>query len=176
MICSPEFIKVYNETFKFIAVHAYPCGKATVEEYWRQIAPIALADLEIALGHELIMPRGKGCGLNYAKEYWDKTLTAEGAVYSIDSGLYFLSSPSTEYAPPIEDMTLNIYECPSLRILGDKAYEHYCDHCTVMYKPLFDKRGYDYEVERKERGCKIRITKRKSASSETADTPEAAST
>ena len=175
MICSREFILIYNATFIYIYQQTdFNCAKL-VEEYWRKIAPIALKDLDLCLD-TCEMADGTGLGLTKAKEYWDKVLTAEGAVYSIDTFTHFLRNPSTEYTPPIEDMTLNIYECPSLKILGDKAYKHYCDHCTVMYEPIFDKRGFDYKVERKERGCRIRITKRKSALSATGATPEPAST
>jgi hypothetical protein len=150
MICTPEFIRVYNETFKFIHENL---GYKAVVGYWLKIAPIALEDLSYTISRHLCK----------TKEYWDKTLTTEGAVYTIDT--------NCEYLPYVDALTLNIYECPSLKILGDDVYEYYCDHCTVMYQPIFEERGYDYKVERKERGCRIRITKKKSASSETGDTP-----
>lgn len=180
MICSPEFIKVYSDTFKFIDENL---GYVAVENYWKRIAPIALEELDRCVfkakwSEENINTQEgfNAVGLAAARDYWDRVLKAEGAVYSIDASIVGERTAFTSHKPFIRALTLNIYECPSLKILGDKAYENYCAHCIVMYQPIFDKNGYDYALERKEKGCKIRITRKKSVSSETGDTPEAAST
>jgi hypothetical protein len=132
MKVSKSFVKIYNETFKFIAEKL---GKESVEEYWLRIAPLILWDLDKAVNKK---------GLFGAWEYWSDVLQGEGAFYEMD----------------IEDgvFKLNIFRCPSLKAL-EKPYEHYCDHCRIMYEPIFKKHGFNYSIKRNGKGCQITISR-----------------
>lgn len=135
MICSPDFIKVYNETFKFIAERLDYKGLC---DYWKRISPIILADLQEAVEKH---------GLCGAFNYWGKTLSAEEAGYELylDNGL----------------LALDIHECPSMSSLKEPC-KSYCNHCYVMYQPIFEPLGYEYLLKKKGRdSCSIRITKSK---------------
>lgn len=132
MICTPQFIQVYNETFKFIDENL---GSKAVEKYWLRIADIILGDLKEAVEKDGL----KGC-----VDYWTKTLTAEKAGFQIlHDGDVFV---------------LEILRCPSLAILKE-PYKNYCKHCKVMYKKIFNDLGYKYEIESGGGQCKITISK-----------------
>jgi len=132
MICSPRFIQVYNETFKFINENL---DSAAVEKYWLRIADIVLADLKEAVEKNGL----KGC-----VDYWTKTLTAEKAAFQIfhDNDIFILE----------------ILRCPSLALLGE-PYIHYCGHCNVMYRKIFEGLGYKYNIKLNNDKCKITISK-----------------
>lgn len=132
MKCSKNFIKVYNETFKFIHEKL---GKRAVVKYWKRISPIVLADLRENVEQN---------GLFGCVKYWDDTLFVEGANYQI------------EYKPDTFKMTIS--KCPSLEIL-DEPYKDYCQHCEVMYKPIFRALGYKYQIEKGEEGCRITVSR-----------------
>lgn len=127
-----SFVKVYNATFKFIHERY---GKKAVVDYWKTIAPIALADLEQIIKRD---------GLFGCVRYWDDVMSAEGADYQI------------KYKQDL--FTMDITKCPSLTVL-DSPYEHYCRHCEVMYKPLFRGLGYTYQIKRGKEGCRITVFK-----------------
>jgi len=132
MKCTKDFIKVYNETFKFIDERL---GKKAVGDYWRRISPIILADLRKKVEQNGLF----GCVV-----YWDSILSGEGADYEI------------EHRADIFEMTIT--KCPSLETLVE-PYRDYCKHCEVMYKPIFKALGYKYKIERGEEGCHIKISK-----------------
>jgi hypothetical protein len=128
-----EFVKIYSKTFEFIHDRLGPEG---VKSYWREIAPIALADLKKMVEVE---------GLWGAKEYWQNTLMAE------DAGFRWKYNDNS--------YELEIYDCPSMRIL-DKPYGGYCKHCDAMYRPIFEELGYKYEIDTEGKGkCRITISK-----------------
>ena len=132
MICTPKFIEIYNETFKFIDEHG-----VDVKEYWKLISPIVLSDLK-----EMVEKQG----LFGALDYWDKVLTAEKAEFDI------LITPKCF-------LELEITDCPSLSHL-ENPYKNYCGHCDVMYRQLFESLGYEYKIEKTGVGsCHITVSK-----------------
>ena len=132
MICSPAFIQIYNETFRFIDEQL---GTSKLKDFWLRISDIALGDLK-----ELVEEKG----LLGAYEYWSKTLNAEGAKFE----LQFLS----------DRLTLRMWECPSIKCLKQPCKD-YCKHCDVMYRPIFESLGYQYQIELKGNGqCNIHIS------------------
>lgn len=134
MICTPQFIQVYNETFRFIREES---GHNAVYAYWNRIADIILADLK-----ELVREKGlKGC-----VDYWSRVLTKEDAHFRITLN---------------DKFTLEILRCPSLRLL-EEPYDNYCGHCDVMYRKIFEELGYKYNIEYGFGGgadCRITISK-----------------
>lgn len=133
MKVNEDFLKIYNFTFKFIHERL---GKKAVREYWKRIAPLALHDLEQAIVED---------GLFGCVRYWGEVMTAEGAEYQIKKLQ--------------QEFTMNITKCPSLTKLNS-PYKYYCEHCEVMYKPLFRKLGYTYKTEKTgEKSCKITVCK-----------------
>ncbi len=132
MVCNSDFLRVYNETFKFIDEKL---GTEGVEEYWKRISPIALWDLQQVVEEH---------GLDGCWQYWDRVLTKEGASFNI------------KFKENV--FTLNILVCPSLKILDD-PYRDYCRHCKVMYECLFDKLGFIYRIKGNGKGCRITVTK-----------------
>lgn len=127
-----QFIKVYNETFRFINKIG---GIECLVEYFKRIWPFLLFDLEDAVKRQ---------GLTGAMIYWMKTLKAEGAKFDIN----------------VDDDTglrLHIKQCPSINSLDDPCKE-YCRHCGVMYKELFEKHGYKFNhTKRGPASCEIKI-------------------
>lgn len=130
MICPPQFILAYNQTFKFIDENL---GSEAVRKYWLRIADIILADLKEAVEKDGL----KGC-----VDYWTKTLTAEKAAFQIlhDKNVF----------------VLEVLRCPSLALLDD-PYKNYCNHCDVMYRKIFEGLGYKYNIELSGGKCKITI-------------------
>ena len=133
MKVNEDFLKIYNATFKFIHEKL---GKRAVVEYWKAIAPLALYDLEQAVIED---------GLYGCVRYWGDVMTAEEAEYQIVYN--------------VNQFTMDITKCPSLAKL-DRPYEYYCQHCKVMYKPLFEKLGYTYKTEKTgENSCRVTVRK-----------------
>jgi len=133
MKVNEDFLRIYNATFKFIHERL---SKKAVRDYWKTIAPLALYDLKEALIDD---------GLYGCVRYWDDVMSAEGAEYQI---IY-----------NADKFTMNITRCPSLTKL-DRPYEDYCEHCKVMYSPLFKCIGYIYKTKKTgEKSCKVTVCK-----------------
>ena len=141
MKVTPQFVKFYNETFKFIEKEL---GTMELEEYFRKVGPFILADLS-----------EKVCdyGLKGALKYWQQTLNEEGAHWQTE--LEESGEP-----PKAVALTLRITKCPSREALGDKAHSSYCRHCDVMYRGLFEAYGYKYSIEKTgDASCTIKVTR-----------------
>ena len=133
-----KFVEVYNETFKFIRKIG---GIECLISYFRKIAPIILGDLDEAVNKE---------GLIGAFKYWKKVLTLEGCGYD-------LKMNSAEDSRFGKDLKLDINQCSSKNHLVDPSPD-YCRHCSIMYKELFTKYGYDFElINRGPASCTITI-------------------
>ena len=133
MTITPQFVRFYNETFKFIEEH---CGYGKLEAYWIKIAPILLYDLKLLAEAKGIW----GCG-----EYWANVLREEGAVHKQRCWRNLLE--------------IEITDCPALEAL-DNPCKHYCDHCDVMYRAILEPLGFEYKIDFNRKGqCTIFIRK-----------------
>lgn len=137
MVVDKSFLENYNELFKFLHKHG---GHNEVIAFWEKLTGVICGELKALV---------KAKGLAGALEYWSYTLGKEGGDFSI---MFERTSKS-------ETLTVIMLKCPSLEKL-EKPYERYCQHCEVLYKPIFQEEGYEYNVQYTGEGrCLIKITK-----------------
>ena len=124
MIPSDQFVRFYNEVFKFLDAK----GGGALEEYYRVVSEQQeLHCLELF----------KAQGLAGMKAYWDRIAVEENCDMSC-----------TLYDDRLE---IEMRRCPSLSKAMDNdagAFERYCDHCPGWVVPLLAKAGYrcDYDI------------------------------
>jgi hypothetical protein len=146
MISCTEFIPAYSELFKFLHAKA---GKEAVVKFWESLSDEFLTNLR-----DLAATKGlAGCF-----EYWSHSLTEEAADFRMtldeDKGI----------------LEIDMRGCPSRGMLNSlkhiEAYEHYCEHCDVLYRRVLEPLGFSYDIDLstcKEARCKVVIKKKSSA-------------
>ena len=156
MKCNKDFIVAYNELFKYLRERG---GHQAVTDFWALLG-------DAILGRFRYLAKTKGiAGL---LEYWSDTLSSEGAICSMH----------VDFEKDSSSMYIRMYECPSLKKMreeGIEPYEHYCDHCKILYGKALEESGFSFGINKKRQGCEIWIKKDLSCS-EQADTPTPAST
>jgi len=142
MISCTEFIPAYSELFKYLDKKN---GKAEVIKYWKYISSDAQGSLKAYVSKKGIA----GCW-----EYWSHTLTEEAADFRM------------ELDENKETFTIEMRQCPSKgRLLKEKhiePYEHYCEHCDMMYRRVLEPLGYKYNIDLSNCGqakCKLTVQK-----------------
>lgn len=143
MISCTEFIPAYSELFKFL--HAKG-GKDAVVKFWESLSDKFLTNLR-----DLAATKGlAGCF-----EYWSHSLTEEAADFrmTLDEGQGTLE--------------IEMRGCPSRGMLNNskhiEPYEHYCEHCDVLYRRVLEPLGFKYNIDLtacKEARCKVVIGKK----------------
>ena len=137
MISCTEFILAYNEFFKFLHRRH---GKHAVMDLWVGISDRGLGNLR-----ELVAKKG----IQGMKEYWGRTLSEEGADYTMTANK--------------DTFTIEMHRCPSVGILNDahiEKYPNYCAHCEVLYSRIMKDHGFSYQteyVDQDKGACKITI-------------------
>ncbi len=124
MIPSDQFVRFYNEVFKFLDAK----GDGALEDYYRAVS-------EQQEMHCLAL--FKTDGLAGMKAYWDRIAIEENC-----------DMTCTLYEDRLE---IVMRRCPSLSKAMDNdagAFERYCDHCPGWVNPLLAKAGYrcDYDI------------------------------
>ena len=148
MVLSIDFIEFYNKLFEWVHDGA---GHTTFRELCENICPLLVQDLSKLT---------ERYGLNGAALYWNRLFKAEGGEAQID-----LKEGS---------LVLHVEACPSKVLLGDKAFEHYCDHCKYLYPAVFEKLGYKCIVSKKLAGdyqCRIEVKRLSSSETEATQKP-----
>lgn len=132
MIVDKDFIKSYNELFKFLQKF----DDQVIVDFWRKLADTILGELR-----EVVRQKGlAGCF-----EYWSYVLQEEGARFYV----YYDG----------EAFILTMLKCPSLAVLG-RPNKEYCQHCDVLYRSILEPLGYKYEIDYNGEGqCKIIVSK-----------------
>ena len=130
MISCTEFIPSYSELFKYIDDHY---GYSAVQSFWTY----------------LFKPDGKGIplinfikkdGLKGAFDYWAGTLKEESADVTRIMNLKQGWIKGTMHYCPSKGRLLQLQE-----ELGIEPYEHYCEHCKIIYSRVLEKYGAVYE-------------------------------
>lgn len=141
MISCTEFIPAYSELFDFIDQQG---GYDAVVRYWERISEAGLSELETLVREHGI----RGCFL-----YWSHTLNEEAADFTMT-----LDEEKGAF-------TIDMHNCPSkgrlLKFEQIKPYEHYCDHCDVLYRRVLEKLGYKYEYDMSQcdkAKCALKVT------------------
>jgi hypothetical protein len=136
MIPSDQFVRFYNEVFKFLDRQ----GGDALEAYY----------YEISKNQEMCcLELFREQGLAGMKAYWDRIAVEENCDLSCD--LY----------PDRLEITMR--RCPSLTKAKDNdagAFDRYCDHCPGWVIPLLEKAGYGCEFDMIDRTlprCLIKI-------------------
>lgn len=128
MISCTEFILAYSELFKFLEELG---GKEEVQRYWEHISDTYVAD---RLGECIKAAGSKGC-----YDYWSRSLSEEAADFKI------------EYDPEKQTFTLDMFICPSRKMLNDHPemapYHNYCGHCDTLYRRVVEKYGMTYDID-----------------------------
>ena len=127
MISCTEFIPAYSELFKYL--HQIG-GKKAVVKFWNELSDAFLENL-----HDLVAEKGlAGCF-----EYWSHTLREEAADFR-------MTLDEDEKVFKIE-----MRHCPSkgrlLETSHIETYEHYCEHCAVLYRKVLEPLGYEYNID-----------------------------
>jgi hypothetical protein len=138
MKCDKDFIIAYNALFNYLRAKG---GHQEVIDFW-----CLLGDAILGRFRELAKTKGVAGLL----EYWSDTLSAEGAVCDI----------SACFEEKQHTLKIRMHECPSLCKLkeeGIQPYEHYCDHCRILYGKALESVGYEFNLEKHEHGCEIWI-------------------
>jgi hypothetical protein len=136
MIPSDQFVRFYNEVFKFL--DAQP-GDA-LEAYYRVVSE----QQEMHCLHLF-----KEQGLAGMKAYWDRIAVEENC--DMSSALY----------PDRFELVMN--RCPSLSKAMDNdagAFPRYCDHCPGWVVPLIEKAGFRCEYDMIDRAvpqCRLTV-------------------
>jgi predicted ArsR family transcriptional regulator len=146
MISCTEFIPAYSELFKFLEAQG---GKEAVAKFWESLSDDFLTNL-----HDLAATKGlAGCF-----EYWSHTLTEEAADFRMT-----LDEKNGTFE-------IDMRDCPSRGALTAakhiEPYEHYCEHCDVLYRRVLEPFGIKYNIDLstcKEGTCKLTLEKKPSA-------------
>ena len=127
MISCTEFVPAYSELFKYLdQAH----GKEAVVKYWEELSDTWLQNFR-----DLVAKKGiVGCF-----EYWSHTLTEEDADFRMeldeDKGVF----------------EIEMRKCPSMEKLIEtkhiEPYEHYCEHCDILYRRVLEPLGYEYSID-----------------------------
>jgi hypothetical protein len=122
MIPCTDFIPAYSELFKYL--HRRGGGEA-VEAFWLELSDRFLGNLR-----ELVTAYGlRGCWL-----YWSRTLREEAADFTMTLDE--------------KQFIIEMKHCPSkgrlLELSHLTPYEHYCQHCDVLYRRVLEPLGYEY--------------------------------
>ena len=142
MISCTEFVPAYSELFIYLDQTR---GKEAVVKYWEELSDTYLSDFR-----NLVVQKGiAGCF-----EYWSHTLTEEAADFRMELD---------EERGVFE---LEMRKCPSMGKLIETdhidPYEHYCQHCDVLYRRVLEPLGYEYNIDTshcKEAKCTITVKK-----------------
>ena len=136
MIPSDQFVRFYNEVFKFLDAK----GGGALEEYYRAVS-----------GQQEMhcLARFKAQGLAGMKAYWDRIAAEENC----------------DMTCTLDDdrLVIEMRRCPSLGKAMDNdagAFERYCDHCPGWVIPLLEKAGFhcDYDmIDRSRPQCRMTI-------------------
>jgi hypothetical protein len=143
MISCTEFIPAYSELFKYLHARG---GKQAVVNFWESLSDEFLTNLR-----DLAATKGlAGCF-----EYWSHTLTEEAADFrmTLDEGM--------------GTFEIEMRQCPSRGRLNEskhiEPYEHYCEHCDVLYRRVLEPLGFTYNIDLstcKEARCKLTVEKK----------------
>ncbi len=133
MISCTEFIPMYSEFFKFLDKRGG--GYDAVLEYWYHISDTSLGDETNP--HSMVSFIKQYGGFEGARKYWGHTTTEEAC----DS--YGVLDPVAKYSYG------HMRYCPSRAMLNSlshiEPYEHYCEHCKIIYSRVLEKYGCTYE-------------------------------
>ncbi len=132
MISCTEFIPLYSEFFKFLEKQG---GYDAVLKYWYHISDTSLGDKTNP--HSLVSFIEKFGGFDGALAYWGHTTSEEACdIYSV------LDPENRQYYSEMR-------YCPSRAMLNSiehiEPYEHYCEHCKIIYSRVLEKYGVVYE-------------------------------
>jgi len=129
MLSCTEFIPMYSELMKFIDKEGG--GMSATVRYWNFIA-------EEAVTFNLT-PLVKAKGMDGAWEYWSRSLTEEAC------DLKYI------YDKANQEIRSHMRHCPSKGHLLDydwmEPYEHYCEHCTVVYQKALNENGINMVMD-----------------------------
>ena len=132
MISCTEFIPLYSEFFKFLDSRG---GYEEVLKYWYHISDTSLSDPTNP--HSMVAHMEKLGGFDGALAYWGHTTGEEAC------DTYSVMDPVQRYS--YGDMRY----CPSRGMLNElshiEPYEHYCEHCKIIYSRVLEKYGVVYE-------------------------------
>ena len=144
MISCTEFIPLYSEFFKFLERQG---GYEQVLAYWYHISDTSLGDLSnphsmAACIEARIAAGDPHPGFNGARDYWGHTTSEEACdTYAVLDEEYPYSYSEMRY-------------CPSRAILNGfehiTPYEHYCEHCKIIYSRVLEKYGVSYDRDQSE--------------------------
>lgn len=123
MVSCIEFIPMYSELMKFIDHQGG--GKEAVYRYWKYIGGDSVRfNLE---------PLAREKGMDGAWEYWTRSLSEEACDIKY------------VYDREHQEIRSHMRHCPSkghlLEYTWMEPYEHYCDHCTVVYQEALNDNG-----------------------------------
>ena len=126
MISCTEFIPLYSEFFKFLDRQG---GYETVLDYWNYLSDTSLGDETNP--HSMVYHIEREGGFEGARAYWRHTSTEEAC------DTYSVVDPVNKYSYS------EMYYCPSRGMLNNlkhiEPYEHYCDHCNVIYSRVLER-------------------------------------
>ena len=132
MISCTEFIPLYSEFFKFLDSRG---GYDEVLKYWYHISDTSLSDPTNP--HSMVYHMDRLGGFDGALAYWGHTTTEEAC------DTYGVLDPVQRYS--YSEMRY----CPSRGMLNElehiEPYEHYCEHCKVIYNRVLDRYGVVFE-------------------------------
>lgn len=136
MIPSDQFVRFYNEVFKFLDAQ----GGDALEEYYRVVS---------GQQESHCLELFKTQGLAGMKAYWDRIAVEENC---------------DMICTLVEDrLEITMRRCPSLSKAMDNdagAFSRYCDHCPGWVIPVLEKAGYQCEYDMVDRSvpqCRMTI-------------------
>ena len=132
MVSCTEFIPLYSEFFKYLDSRG---GYDEVLKYWYHISDTSIGDKTNP--HSMAYHCERLGGWKGAGAYWSHTTTEEAC------DTYSVSDPDHPYS--YSEMRY----CPSRGMLNSlehiTPYEHYCDHCKIIYSRVLEKYGVVFE-------------------------------
>ena len=143
MISCTEFIPAYSTLFKYLHARG---GKEAVVRFWESLSDEFLTNLRALASAK---------GLAGCFEYWSHTLTEEAADFRMT-----LDEQNGKFE-------IEMRHCPSRGRLNEMKslvpYEHYCEHCDVLYRRVLEPMGFKYNIDLsacEEARCKLTLEKR----------------
>lgn len=132
MISCTEFIPLYSEFFKYLDKQG---GYDEVLKYWYHISDTSIGDKTNP--HSMAYHCDRLGGFAGARKYWSHTTSEEACdTYSVSDEAYPYVYSEMRY-------------CPSRAMLNSiehiEPYEHYCEHCKIIYSRVLEKYGTIYE-------------------------------
>ena len=132
MISCTEFIPLYSEFFKYLDKQG---GYDAVLKYWYHISDTSIGDKTNS--HSMAYHCERLGGYKGAGAYWSHTTSEEAC------DTYSVSDPNHPYSYG------EMRYCPSRAMLNSikhiTPYEHYCEHCKIIYSRVLEKYGVVYE-------------------------------